>query len=73
VRRASAAAALIEEDDAVDGRIPEPSVHRACTAARPSMHEQRRLSLGIAALLEVHRVQLIDAKVARFVWLDFWK
>ncbi len=37
------------------------------------MYEEGRLPLRIAALLEVHRVQLIDSKVARIVWLDLWK
>ena len=70
MRRAAAAAALIEENDTVVGRIPKPSMHRIRPATRPSMYEQSRFPTGIAALLEVNGVQLIDAEIARIVRLD---
>jgi hypothetical protein len=70
---ASAAAPLVEEDDAVHGRVPEAAMHGVRTAARPSMHENRRLSLRIAALLVVHRMDRIDPQVSGVVRLDVWK
>jgi hypothetical protein len=70
---AAAAAPLIEEDDAVRRRVPEPAMHRARTPARPAMHENGRLSFRVTALLVVDRMNRIDLKARGLVRLDLWK
>ncbi len=53
VRAALAAAALVEQHDAVAARIEEAAHRRAGAAARAAVQEHDRLAVRIAAFLEV--------------------
>ena len=72
VRRALAAAALVEQHDAVARRIEEAAHLRVGPAARPAVQEHRRLAVRVAALLEVELVDVGDAQKARAVRFDRW-
>jgi hypothetical protein len=62
VRRALAAAALIEQHDAMPRRIPEAAVHAARAATRPTMQKQHGLAVRVAVLLVVNLVQRVHAQ-----------
>src|SRR5262245_59106031 len=70
VRATTAAAALIEEDDAVCGRVEEAARPVVAARAGPAMHEHCRLAARIAAFLVVDLVQIGYAQVAGRVGLD---
>src|SRR5690606_11798801 len=70
VRPAAPRAALIENADAVAGRVEEAPRVDVAAAARAAVHEQRRFTRGIAALLVVDRVTVADVEKARVVGLD---
>ena len=52
----AAAAALIEQHNAVDGRVEIPPHRRRTAASRPAMQHQHRHPLGIATLLDIDTV-----------------
>src|SRR4051812_23474660 len=69
-RRRTTAAALIEYDDAPEGRIEKPAVHRCSAGARTAMQEQYRRTLPIARLLPIHRMARVEPELAGAVRLD---
>jgi hypothetical protein len=70
VRGRSAAAALIEQHNAVPLRIEEPAVPGRGTAAGPAVQEDDGLSVGISALLPIHAVAVTDQQHPALVRLD---
>src|SRR5262245_44755321 len=70
VRRALAAAALVEEHDAPLPRVEVAPVDRIDAAARTAVQEDERLSARVAALLVVQRVQPRHAQLAAGVRFD---
>jgi hypothetical protein len=70
MRPAAAAAALVEEDDAIACGIEEPA--RACVAAgaRATVQENRRLARGIAAFLPIELVTVADRQMTLAARLD---
>src|SRR5690606_30139660 len=68
---AAAAAALIEQHDAIGIRVEEAPRAGVAAGARPAVNEQGRLSFRIAALLEVDLVLVRDTQHAAVVRLDF--
>src|SRR4051794_4642101 len=73
VRRALAAAALIEQYDAVLARIPEAALDATTAAAWSAVYEQRRLAVGVAVLLVVDLVRRIDGESSAVERLGFLK
>src|SRR2546421_12174147 len=67
---ALAAAALVEEHDAVLFGIEEAPHPGVGAAARTAMQEHRGLALGIAAFLEIKLVQVRDFEITRAVGPD---
>jgi len=67
---ALAAAALIEEHDAVCGGIEEAALLRLGAAARAAVHEDHGLAVRVARLLEVDLVQIGDLERPGAVRLD---
>jgi hypothetical protein len=51
-----AAAALVENHDAVEGRVEKPAVGGIGAGARTSVEKHDRHTLGVAALLIIHAV-----------------
>jgi hypothetical protein len=70
VRRRAPAAALIEQHDAIFLRVEELAVPRLDAAAGPAVHEQHRLAVGIAALLDVQLVQFRNLEALGPIRLD---
>ena len=66
----SAAAALIEQHDAVRVGVEEAPLLRARAAARPAVHEDDRLARRVARLLSVHRVTVAHVEEERLAGLD---
>ena len=64
MRPRPAAAALVEQDDAVDLGIEEAPVPGFAAGARSAVHEDRRLATGVAALLPVDLVPVGDPEVS---------
>jgi hypothetical protein len=58
VRAALAAAALVEQHDAVASGVEKPPLLGTGAAARTAVQKHHRLAVGIAGLLEVERVDL---------------
>ncbi len=56
--RGLSAAALVEEDDAIVGRIVEAAEERRDAAAGPAMEHDHGLSRRIAGLLEMQLVEV---------------
>src|SRR6185312_15038499 len=71
VRGGLAATALVEQYDAIDGRVEEAPALRVGAAARTAVQEHHRLAVRIAALLVVQRVQFRDLERAAVVGFDF--
>ena len=63
MRAAAAAAALVEQEDAVARRVEEAPRLRVAARARPAVQEHDRLALGIAAFLPVDLVAVADREV----------
>jgi len=53
MRRGAAAAALVEQNDAVACRIEEPPLHRRGAGAGPAVHEQHRDAIRVAGRFPV--------------------
>jgi hypothetical protein len=70
VRRAPAAAALIEQHDPVDIRIEEPPHIGVATAAGTAVEEYHRLAVRIAAFLVIHAMAVADIEHAGAIRLD---
>src|SRR5690606_20732581 len=68
----AAAAALVEQDDAVGRRIMEPAHELVAAAARTAMDQNRRLALGIAALFPVDVVDWRNLDPPRRIGLNRW-
>src|SRR3546814_888182 len=60
----SAGAALGEQHDAVLRRVVEAPHLRAATAARAAVQQHHRLAPGVAALLVMERVAVVDFELA---------
>src|SRR3546814_4313746 len=60
----SAGAALVEQHDAVLRRVVEAPHLRAAAAARTAVQQHHRLAPGIAALLVMERVAVVDFELA---------
>ncbi len=69
-RQRAAGAALIEDDDAIMGRIEEAAMGRPGPGTRPAMKEDHRHALGIAALLPIHLVPAVEIEHAAVERLD---
>jgi hypothetical protein len=69
-RRAAAAAALIEQHDAIARGIKEAPLLGLRAAARSAVQEHDRLALGVAALLEVELVQRRDGQPPTTIGFD---
>jgi hypothetical protein len=70
VRRRAPAAALVEQHDAVLGRVEELPVPGLDAAARAAVHEDDRLALRVAALLDVQLVHRRHLQAVRAKGLD---
>ena len=70
VGRALAAAALVEEDDAVGLGVEEAAVLGLGAAAGPAVEEDHGLAVRVAGLFEVELVDFRDAQAADPVGLD---
>src|SRR5207342_2168870 len=70
VRRRTAAATLVEQDDPVLRGIVEPAHLRAAAGARAAMKQHHRLALRIAALLVIQRMAAVDLQGAAVVAVD---
>lgn len=62
VGRGLTTAALIEQDDAIFIRIVKTAHCRIATAARTTVNNQNRLTVGIAALLDIERVTAANSQ-----------
>src|SRR6185295_15272190 len=62
IRRRASAAALIEENDAKAIGIVETAHRRVAAAAGTAMNDQHRLTIGIAALLDVEIMMIADVQ-----------
>ncbi|KAG1250030.1 hypothetical protein G6F65_018886 [Rhizopus arrhizus] len=60
----TAGAALVEQDDAVLGRVVELAHLVAAAAARTTVQHHHRLAVRVAALFEVQRVAVVDLQGA---------
>src|SRR5260221_12902989 len=69
-RQRAAGATLIEDDDAIMGRIEEASMGRPRPPARSTMKEDHRRALRIAALLPIHLVPAVEIEHAAVERLD---
>src|SRR5262249_40513877 len=69
MRCALPAPALVEEDDPPLPRIEVPALGGIRAAARASMQEHDGLAPGVAAFLEVDRVERRDAEAPGTIWL----
>jgi hypothetical protein len=72
-RARAASAALVEDDQAPEGRVEEASMHRTRARARAAMQEQHRHAARVADLLPVHHVPCRQRQVAGLVRADFGK
>ena len=70
VRPAAAAAALVEQDDAIARGIEEPARARVAAGAGAAVQEDRRLAVGIAAFLPVDLVAVADDQMPLAARLD---
>ena len=70
VRHRTPAAALVEQNDAVLGRIVESPHLRAASGAGTAMQQHHGFALRIAALFVIERVARIDCQPAGVVGLD---
>lgn len=64
------AAALVEDDDAVEARVEEAAVRRRSARTRAAMQEQHRLAARIAGLLPMHDMAVIERQPATGKRLD---
>jgi hypothetical protein len=72
MRRALAAAALVEQHDAVRGGVEEAPHPRIRAATGPAVQEHDRLAARVAALFVVQLVHFRDAEPAGVVRADRW-
>ena len=72
MRPALAAATLIKEDDAVAGRVEQPTNFRIQRSAGPTVQENRRLACRIAALLPIDLLAIADVQHSAGIRLDCW-
>ena len=70
VRGAPAAAALVEQHDAVLRRVEQPTLGRARAAARAAVQEHDGLAVGVARGLPVHLLAVADVEHAGVVRFD---
>ena len=70
VRQRAAAAALVEQHDAVARRVVVAAHGGVAAAAGPAVHDQRRLAVGVAAFLEVDLVPPADLEPLLAIGLD---
>ena len=70
VRRGTAGATLVEQDDPVLRRIVELAHLRRAATAGPAMQHHHRLAVGVAALFVVQRVALVDLERTGVVGRD---
>ena len=63
-RFASAASALIEQNDAVMGRVEKTSLHGIAPTARATMHKNHGLTGWVAALFIINMMKLRSFKPA---------
>lgn len=71
MRRATAAAPLIVQDDPVSIGIEEPAVPGGATGSRTTVEDDGGLSLRITAELPVEAVAVADVELATVIALDF--
>ncbi|MNN12720.1 hypothetical protein D3C81_1257220 [compost metagenome] len=72
MRGRAAAAALVEGDDAVDGRI-EPAAAGLVTAGpRPAVHEQHRQAVRDTAFVDIQLVRMVHRQLVAGVGFDLW-
>jgi hypothetical protein len=72
MRPAAAAAALVEEDDAIACGIEKPPRTRIAAGAWAAVQENRRLARGIAAFFPVDLVAVADGQMPVAARLDGW-
>ncbi|MOA01380.1 hypothetical protein D3C78_1207880 [compost metagenome] len=70
VRGRAAAAALVEGDDAIDGRIEPAAAGRIAAGARPAVDEQHRQAVRRAALVDVQLVRMVHRQLVAGVGFD---
>ena len=70
VRRALAAAALVEQHDAVGVGVEEAPLPRGGAGTRPAVQHDDRLAGRVARLLSVHRVTVAHVEEERLAGLD---
>src|SRR5262245_14799646 len=72
VRQRAAAAALVEQDDAIARGIVIAPHGGIAAAARPPVHDQHRPAVGVAALLVIDFVAPADLQPVLAIGLDRW-
>jgi hypothetical protein len=65
-----AAAALIEQYDAIFIGVEETSMRGTTVAARPAMHEQYGVSVRVSALLDVDPMTAADVEPVTMIGLE---
>jgi hypothetical protein len=71
-RLRTAAAALVEEDDAVAIGIEQPAMVGLAATARTAVEKQYRLALGVAAGFPIEAMSIPDVEVTAIIGLDRW-
>src|SRR4051794_27748052 len=64
------AAALIEQDDPIGGRVMQAAQKRRRATAWTAMQHYRRLALRVATFLEIELVHIRYAQPSGSIWLD---
>lgn len=72
MRRASSAAALIEQDDPIDAGIKVPPPACGAAGTRSAMKDERGLAGGIAARLPIDLVPVTGIKHPVIVGFNIW-
>src|SRR3569623_2066749 len=70
MRGGAPGAALIEQHDAIDVGIEETAMIGFAAGTGAAVHEHHRQAFGVAALLDVESMDLVDLEAVRGVRLD---
>ena len=63
---------MIKKDDAVAGRVEQPTDFWIQRSAGPTVQEDRRLACRITALLPIDLLAVADVQHSAGIWLDCW-
>src|SRR3569623_219822 len=72
MRGGAPGATRVEQHDAIDGGIEETTVIGFAAGTGAAVHEHHRQAFGVAALLDVESMNLVDLEAVRGVRLDIW-